>query len=644
MRELRCIFYSIIHPSIHPPIVGQNTTHKYQTQTTSGDLYSVKIMWPRTDEERARGRNTGFVCFMTREDAQDAMDAYGESDPLNTGRRMMLRWGKNVKKTVKRGTGGVPIAPIRRRARTSDGDNNGKDSHSSRSSASSNKEHTRSSSSKSSAGHQSNATENNEASSPANQSSHFQPETSAAIQQQQQQQQQQHKPEFVPTQDLPTAINVVVPQDPNRLKFITTVASFVSKDGSILERKIMDRESNNPQFAFLFPPDHHEQIMPIAGACNSETIQDERIFYRWRVYTFTQGDMNNAWNTKPFQMFRGGRWWIPPPLVDREAAQLEEDRLQKRELDILQKKEERKKAVENINAATVKTGRQLEHVKFGATNVVKLTAYEKEKFSKLLCRLCASRESICEAMVFCFEKSGSAVEIANMLRDSLIDVRVSVDTRIARLYLLSDVLFNSQQPGVRNAFRYRDAVEQMAPKVFGSMGNENDQIQGRMSMNKLRRAVQKVLAAWAHWSVYTQEFIQELEARFEGTPIENNKQQAAGTGTGAGRDIDVDGDVDGEALTEDEVKAATETATETESTKADASSSAKTSKPIGGWKVVDSNATSKKSSLVANADCGRDGTVSLLTLVDDDLDGEPLVEGDVDMPLSKFFEMYGMVY
>lgn len=40
--------------------------HRFQ-----GDLYSVKIMWPRTAEERARGRNTGFVCFMTRDDAQE---------------------------------------------------------------------------------------------------------------------------------------------------------------------------------------------------------------------------------------------------------------------------------------------------------------------------------------------------------------------------------------------------------------------------------------------------------------------------------------------------------------------------------------------------------------------------------------------
>ena len=604
-------------------------------------------MWPRTDEERARGRNTGFVCFMTREDAQDAIDAYGESDPLNTGRRMMLRWGKNVKKTVKRGTGGVPIAPIRRRAAkvaasstttaiaSTSNNNNGKDG----STASSATTTTTTNSSKSSKQQSQNnisADEGNGYSSSVALSS---ASTKQPLPNQNQNQTdtfvrtaQPHQticsndnnnskaPEFVPVRDLPTSINVIVPKDPTRLKFVTTVASFVAKDGSVLERKIMDRESNNAEFAFLFPPEHEMLGMP----CNTETIQDERIFYRWRVYTFAQGDMNNAWRTEPFQMFRGGKWWIPPPLVDREAAKLEEDRLQKREEDILQKKEERKK--ETIKAQTnnnILTGRQLEHVKFGVSNVVKLTAYEKEQFSTLLRRLCASRESICEAMVFCFEKSGSAVEISDILLDSLLDVRASVDTRVARLYLLSDVLFNSQQPGVRNAFRYRDAVEQMAPQVFGSMGKEQQAKLnlnlGRMSMNKLRRAIQRVLGAWAHWSVYTQDFMEELESRFEGSYSDSTSTEDV---------AEIEIDLDGEALAEDEVTVTTMTAAATTTRR----------KPIGGWKVVDSNASSFAAAAVTAS------SLSLSFEDTGDLDGEPLVEGDVDVPLSKFFEMYGMVY
>lgn len=37
-----------------------------------GQIYSVKIMWPRTDEERSRARNCGFVSFMQRADAGEA--------------------------------------------------------------------------------------------------------------------------------------------------------------------------------------------------------------------------------------------------------------------------------------------------------------------------------------------------------------------------------------------------------------------------------------------------------------------------------------------------------------------------------------------------------------------------------------------
>ena len=39
-----------------------------------GPIASVKIMWPRTDEERRRQRNCGFVAFMNRNEAQAAKE------------------------------------------------------------------------------------------------------------------------------------------------------------------------------------------------------------------------------------------------------------------------------------------------------------------------------------------------------------------------------------------------------------------------------------------------------------------------------------------------------------------------------------------------------------------------------------------
>lgn len=41
-----------------------------------GPLASVKVMWPRTEEERARNRNCGFVAFMKREDGEKALEHF----------------------------------------------------------------------------------------------------------------------------------------------------------------------------------------------------------------------------------------------------------------------------------------------------------------------------------------------------------------------------------------------------------------------------------------------------------------------------------------------------------------------------------------------------------------------------------------
>lgn len=57
-----------------------------------GDVATVKVMWPRSDEERARGYNVGFVCFYDREDAASAMAKLHDWRP--EGRTVNLSWAK----------------------------------------------------------------------------------------------------------------------------------------------------------------------------------------------------------------------------------------------------------------------------------------------------------------------------------------------------------------------------------------------------------------------------------------------------------------------------------------------------------------------------------------------------------------------
>lgn len=66
-----------------------------------GPLASVKIMWPRTEEQRAVARNCGFVAYMNRKDAERALENLRGKEFL--GYEMKLGWGKTVP---------IPVYPV----------------------------------------------------------------------------------------------------------------------------------------------------------------------------------------------------------------------------------------------------------------------------------------------------------------------------------------------------------------------------------------------------------------------------------------------------------------------------------------------------------------------------------------------------
>lgn len=521
-------------------------------------------MWPRTSEEFARNRNTGFVCFMQRKDAEDAVDALMDADIFGNGRRIVLGWGKNVKKTVKFGVG-VP-SNMRKKPRTS------------------------------STGAQEEA--NNDEPTQSKQSYSLEENKAKAVQLSAIL--TASVDVYDPAKHSADAIIVTVPANERRRTFISTVASFVAKDGSLLEQKLIESESSNPDFQFL----SH-------GDGGDDERMAEHIYYRWRVYSFCQGDGDNSWRTEPFVMFEpNGRWWIPPPL-NLEAARKEEEAEKRREKERLVAQEERRKEFT--------TGREMDRARFGRGEL-KLNDWERETFTDLLRqKLCATQESICTAMSFAFEKSGAAREISEMLKVSLLeqDGGISADTRIARLFLLSDILFNSQQPGVKNAFQYRDAIEKMSPEVFESLGRHGNGRAGRMTMNKLRKAVSSVLSAWVNWSVFDSSYIDELESKFEGrkllvTKVVEDKEEMREESNEGSESKDI------ESSDSNEVE------------EAELLESKVSTIPRGGGFVT----VAKQDETNLNGDASPDENLNSEPL-DEDIDGEPLSDADLDgEPLS----------
>jgi len=66
-----------------------------------GPLASIKIMWPRTEDEKARNRNCGFVAYMSRKDGERALSHLLGKNIDNF--EMKMGWGKPVP---------IPLQPI----------------------------------------------------------------------------------------------------------------------------------------------------------------------------------------------------------------------------------------------------------------------------------------------------------------------------------------------------------------------------------------------------------------------------------------------------------------------------------------------------------------------------------------------------
>ena len=411
---------------------------------STGDLYSVKIMWPRSPEERSRHRHTGFVCFLHRSDAEDAMEACQDKDPFRVGRPLTMSWGKHVLKDLEINGGGIPIV------KRGIGDTLMQDDALLRST--------------------------------------------------------------VPPQtvvDAKRSIHVVVPAHRERAQMITTVASFVAKDGAQFEQLLLQQEPNNPQWNFISP----------TLSISDQTLMQEHVFYKWRVYAFCQGDTVSTWNTEPFVMIQpDGCMWYPPPL-DANAAQKEADERRVQEDNMRSLKEQRQ-----YTKGSGAVGRSAGSAR--RMDRTRLTESEHEEMHRLFHKqLNLSRESICQAMAFCFEKSGAALQIADVLKELLLHIApgTTVETISARVYLISDILFNTQQPGIRNAFLYRDAIEKMAPEVFRTMGTFARTHCGRMSQERIGMAIRGIFAAWTQWGVFDLSFINDLEAHYEGREIQKTE-------------------------------------------------------------------------------------------------------------------------
>uniref|UniRef100_UPI00398F5762 U2 snRNP-associated SURP motif-containing protein isoform X1 n=2 Tax=Pristiophorus japonicus TaxID=55135 RepID=UPI00398F5762 len=377
-----------------------------------GPLASVKIMWPRTEEERARERNCGFVAYMNRRDAERALKNLNGKIIMEF--EMKLGWGKAVpipphpiyippammELTLPPPPSGLPFnAQPRERLKNP----------------------------------------TTPVMQPKNQDD-FEKTLSHAI------------------------VKVVIPTERNLLCVIHRMIEFVVREGPMFEAMIMNREISNPMFRFLF-----------------ENQSPAHVYYRWKLYSILQGDSPTKWRTVDFRMFKNGSFWRPPPLNPYLQEILEETET---------------RVEENVKKGQLKED-------------------QRDKLEELLRGLTPRKTDVGDAMVFCLNHAEAAEEIVECIAESLSILKTPLPKKIARLYLVSDVLYNSSAK-VANASYYRKFFESKLCQIFANLNATYKSIQGHLQSENFKQRVMGCFRAWEDWTVYPDPFLIKLQNIFLG--------------------------------------------------------------------------------------------------------------------------------
>lgn len=411
-----------------------------------GPLASIKIMWPRTDEERARNRNSGFVAYMSRVDAERALKALNGND--FRGYDMKLGWGKAVpipqnpvyvppellKLNLPPPQSGLPFNAQLHKSDIERG-----------------------------------YTVPNPYPRP------LPPELEGEIQSNSDLRYVKNTyDEFLGVVERSTVV-VVPPSDSSLLDRIHRTIEYVIKEGPVFEAIIIARENKNPKYSFLY-----------------DNQSPEHIYYRWKLYSILHGDDPYQWRTEEFKMFEGGPTWKPPPLnpyADGMPIELVEK-------PVLSEMGRKAIFLEGSLDKTIEES----HLK---------GKFEHEVLGDILRNLEPTRIKIGAAMMFCINHSDAAIKIIDCIYESLRLLETPFQRKIARLFLISDILHNCSA-AVTNASYYRKGFQAKLISIFEHLREYLINIEDRYKADKFKQKVLSVLGAWKEWTLYEDEFVIKL--------------------------------------------------------------------------------------------------------------------------------------
>nr|XP_023029587.1 U2 snRNP-associated SURP motif-containing protein-like [Leptinotarsa decemlineata] len=256
------------------------------------------------------------------------------------------------------------------------------------------------------------------------------------------------------------SIKVTIPLNKKVLSLVHRMVEFVVREGPMFEAFIMNKELRNPDYNFLFD-------------CQSPV----HVYYRWKVFSILNGDCQKSWSMKKFRMFEGGSVWIPPTAINFADGMPEE---------LIRK--------EDFQAET------------------RLSETQCGRLIDLIRNLSMQRSKIAEAMLFCMNHKSAIDDALEVIFESLTDLKTNPLKKIARLYLLSDIMHNCKSK--RMKLKVDENSDEELLNLFKALRETHESIKYSADRNNFKTRIMRVLRHWDTYKLVSEDTLKKIETSF----------------------------------------------------------------------------------------------------------------------------------
>lgn len=137
---------------------------------------------------------------------------------------------------------------------------------------------------------------------------------------------------------------------------------------------------------------------------------------------------------------------------------------------------------------------------------------ERDEIEQMLRTLSVEREPIRHCMGWCITRAAASDEIVETIAESLTLKQTPAQRKLARLFLVSDILHNSA--GLPKAASFRSRFQPKMADIFRSFHDVCLELESKMAVEMMREQVTKVLQVWQAWSLFPPSVTARLERLF----------------------------------------------------------------------------------------------------------------------------------